>query len=168
MNILVNQQGRACLADFTLITTEQGSITSSAGAGGTIRWMSPELLDPKAFGFADVRLTKGSDCFAFGMVIYEVLSGWVPFDSLKDTAVIFKIVCGERPEKPAGSRGEWFTAEIWTMLELCWKPQPADRPSSSDILRVLEKSQPPLRLSVPHVNTDMVANADALSSASSA
>ena len=40
--------------------------------GGTIRWMSPELLYPAMFGFDNSRPTKQSDCYAFGMVIYEV------------------------------------------------------------------------------------------------
>lgn len=33
--------------------------------------MSPELLDPERFGGGD-RPTKQSDCYALGMVIYEV------------------------------------------------------------------------------------------------
>ena len=41
-------------------------------AGGTVRWMSPELLDPDRFGIADDRPTKASDCYALGMVVYEV------------------------------------------------------------------------------------------------
>jgi serine/threonine protein kinase len=41
-------------------------------AGGTYRWMSPELLDPEPFGVQGDRPTKQSDCYALGMVIYEV------------------------------------------------------------------------------------------------
>jgi len=40
--------------------------------GGTTRWMSPELLDPDRFEFPDSRPTKQSDCYALGMVVYEV------------------------------------------------------------------------------------------------
>ena len=43
--------------------------------GGTYRWMSPELLDPDRFGMPqseENRPTKLSDCYALGMVIYEV------------------------------------------------------------------------------------------------
>ena len=43
--------------------------------GGTRRWMSPELLDPERFGIPeseDNRPTRQSDCYALGMVIYEV------------------------------------------------------------------------------------------------
>jgi serine/threonine protein kinase len=44
-------------------------------AGGTRRWMSPELLNPEMFDIPQsegVRPTKQSDCYALGMVIYEV------------------------------------------------------------------------------------------------
>ena len=44
-------------------------------AGGTPRWVSPELLDPDRFEISDYRPTKQSDCYALGMVIYEVRTG---------------------------------------------------------------------------------------------
>ena len=34
--------------------------------------MSPELYDPERFGATDDRPTKQSDCYALGMVVYEV------------------------------------------------------------------------------------------------
>jgi serine/threonine protein kinase len=40
--------------------------------GGSWRWMSPELLDPELFGVQGDRPTRQSDCYALGMVIYEV------------------------------------------------------------------------------------------------
>ena len=43
--------------------------------GGTRRWMSPELLYPERFGVPESennRPTRQSDCYALGMVIYEV------------------------------------------------------------------------------------------------
>ena len=41
-------------------------------SGGSLRWMSPELLDPEKFGASDPRPTKESDRFALGMLFYEV------------------------------------------------------------------------------------------------
>ena len=32
----------------------------------------------------------------------------------------------------------WFTDDIWSTLERCWKPRPGDRPSVKDVLRCLE------------------------------
>ena len=55
------------MADLgTNIVTE-----SFVASAGTWRWMSPELLDPKRFN-SNGRLTPESDCYALGMVVYEV------------------------------------------------------------------------------------------------
>jgi serine/threonine protein kinase len=51
-------------------------------AGGTRRWMSPELLYPERFGIPESegdRPTRQSDCYALGMVIYEVRVRVSPF-----------------------------------------------------------------------------------------
>jgi serine/threonine protein kinase len=90
-NILINRDRRACLADFGLSTITGVATRATAGAsrtslisnetlmsftaGGTRRWMSPELLDPEMFGIPQSegdRPTRQSDCYALGMVIYEV------------------------------------------------------------------------------------------------
>lgn len=39
--------------------------------GGTLPWMSPELLDSLRPGF-NIRSTRESDCYALGTVVYEV------------------------------------------------------------------------------------------------
>jgi len=90
-NILVNKERQACIADFGLSTitgvparttvgisraslVSNDSLMSFTG-GGTRRWMSPELLDPERFGIPESegdRPTRQSDCYALGMVIYEV------------------------------------------------------------------------------------------------
>ena len=133
-NILIDQFGHACLADFGLLTmiSDQDTFLSSCTQGGTTPWMSPELLDPESFGLKQSRLTKESDCYALGMVIYEILSGKTPFAPYK--APVLKILRGERPEKPRGAEGAWFTDGIWEMLELCWNPRPNDRPNLNTVL----------------------------------
>ena len=90
-NILISKDRQARLADFGLSTItgagaraaardsptsviSDDSLMSFTG-GGTCRWMSPELLDPERFGIPqseDNRPTRQSDCYALGMVIYEV------------------------------------------------------------------------------------------------
>jgi serine/threonine protein kinase len=101
--------------------------------------MSPELLDPARFGFKDGRPTKESDCYALGMVIYEVLSGKTPFTPDKVLIVMRKVTEGERPGRPEGMKGAWFTDDLWETLELCWVPQPKRRPSIEAVLECLER-----------------------------
>ena len=146
-NILVNKNGRACLADFGLLTIEPDAAGTTSSdsfqGGGTTRWMGPELFYPEKFGLTGRRLTKSSDCYALGMVVYEVLSGKVPFHHYKyhnGIAAVRRILDGDRPERPQGDEGLWFTDALWNALECCWKPTPGDRPSAEDVLHGLEKA----------------------------
>jgi len=100
--------------------------------------MSPELFDPEKFDLKDSRQTKYSDCYALGMVVYEVLSGRVPFSRHHGPAIIGAIIKGERPGRPRGEKGTWFTDSVWCVLERCWKPSPRDRPNIEDVLQCLE------------------------------
>ena len=135
-NILIDNNGHARLADFGLlrILSDESTITSTAGGATTAQWMSPELLYPDGFGLTDTRPTKESDCYALGMTIYEVLRGKTPFAQYSSLAVVWKILEGERPGRPEGAQGEWFTDSIWGLLDLCWKPQRGDRVNAKTIL----------------------------------
>ena len=112
--------------------------SSSIIHGGTYRWMSPELFYPENFGLKDSRPTRYSDCYALGMVVYEVLSGKVPFPRHHTCAVVAKIGRGERPGRPRGAEKKWFTDDVWTMLQRCWTAEREDRPKIEDVLRRLE------------------------------
>jgi len=98
--------------------------------------MSPELFDPEIKYHCR---TKYSDCYALGMVIYEVLSGHLPFYEYKSWAIFGKVAGGDRPERPQGAEGVWFPDDVWEALEHCWTPQPGDRPSVEDVLQCLER-----------------------------
>ena len=108
--------------------------------GGTYRWMSPELFYPENFGLTDSRPTKHSDCYALGMVMYEVLSGRVPFPRHNICAVVAKVSRGERPGRPRGAERRWFTDEVWGVLQRCWAPRRDHRPKIGDVLRCLEEA----------------------------
>ena len=102
--------------------------------------MSPELLDPDQFKLGGGRPTKDSDCYALGMVILEVLSGKPPFPDYNGMIVMRKVVEGERPGRPQGGEGVWFTDDLWEMLEQCWSSQPGRRPTIDTVLRCLKHS----------------------------
>ena len=141
-NILIDQACHALIADFGLLTIVSDptnvSLSSSYTQGGTARWMGPELIDPQRFGLKNGRPTKYSDCYALGMVIYETISGQVPFHKHADLTVFVKVLEGVRPSRWAG-----FTDDLWEMLELCWAPQPNTRPNIEYILHCLESDSPP-------------------------
>ena len=141
-NILIDQDCRPRLADFGLLTIVSDAAISTSGScveDWAPRWMSPELLNPDMFGFKESRPTKESDCYALGMVVLEVLSGRPPLASDKVFIVMRKIMDGKRPGRPEGPEGEWFTDDLWRMLELCWAARPESRPSIEAVLECLEQ-----------------------------
>jgi serine/threonine protein kinase len=68
-NVLIDDIGRACIADFGLSKIKydalsQANTTKGQSSMGTIRFMSPEMMEGKA--------TKEGDVYSFGMVGYQV------------------------------------------------------------------------------------------------
>ena len=142
-NILIDEGGNARLADFGLLTIVSDSTlaatTSLSESSGTLRWMSPELLDPARFGAKNGRPTKESDCYALGMVILEVLTGKVPFQRCGSLVVMRKIYEGQNPDRPKGPEAVWITDDLWRMVEKCWFRRPKQRPTVGDVLECLEQ-----------------------------
>ena len=114
--------------------------------------MSPELLSPELFDLKGSRPTKHSDCYALGMVIYEVLSGQTPFAPSTVPAVMLMVLEGKRPGRPQEEEGKLFTDAIWGVLERCWKPRPSDRASAKAVL--LSMGADPSSSTLTHSSAD--------------
>ena len=135
-NILIDKTCHARIADFGFTILSDSMIPNLGAQGGTVRWMSPELLDS---GAQDRQPTKYSDCYALGMVIYEVISLCVPFYQYQNSVIPGKVVQGDRPERPKGVDGVRFTNDVWEMLERCWAHKLGNRPRIEDVLQCLER-----------------------------
>jgi len=117
--------------------------------GGTVPWMSPELLDPQSFGLKKSRPTRESDCYALGMVTYEIISEQAPFAPSK--APVLNILRGNRPE-----RRPQFTDDMWGTLGLCWKHQPSERINARTALLRFEETPLPSQPTSPNTNGDAI------------
>ncbi|KAJ3873643.1 kinase-like domain-containing protein [Lentinula edodes] len=130
-NILIMDDFNCCLADFGLaLVTESPSLhEKSLNLRGSVRWMSPEILDPKLFHLIQ---PKSRDIYAFGCTVVEILSGKVPFQNIKyDVAVISQVLRGCRPEIPASLAQ--MSGDLPELVSSCWDPMPSRRPTADDI-----------------------------------
>ncbi|KAJ7483070.1 kinase-like domain-containing protein, partial [Mycena galericulata] len=133
-NIFVTPSRRACIADFGLSTilTPLSSIrfthSSKRTQGGTVRYQAPELHQG---GHNDHR----SDVYAFGCLVYELLTGTAPFPDLyMDSAVIMAVLQGRRPSRLPSCSGNPSLDGLWNLLQNCWEETPANRPTASQIV----------------------------------
>src|SRR5436305_321295 len=85
-NVLFDEDGNAVLTDFGIATARfHGRLTASGRAMGTPHYMSPE----QAMG----KLVDGrSDIYAVGVLLYEALVGYPPFDGADSFSVSYKQV----------------------------------------------------------------------------
>ncbi|KAF8187284.1 kinase-like domain-containing protein [Mycena galopus ATCC 62051] len=137
-NILIDDNGHACLADFGLALAVESQVlgTSSAGSTrGTLRWLSPEILDSSRKAERQTSLTK-RDIYAFGCTILEIYTGNHPFPHLQDVEIIHNVVIKhERPEIPSNAVAQ--LKDLHPLLKRCWQNDPRQRPSATEIGNVL-------------------------------
>ncbi|RDB18405.1 Serine/threonine-protein kinase STY8 [Hypsizygus marmoreus] len=142
-NILVNDAGRACLADFGLSSVSDDNIlhwtshSNAASKGGSMQWQGPELFDVEKDDI--VPNSKASDVYAWSCVCYEIFTGKIPFFELpRDAVVIAKIQSGVRPSRPLPSSPAWhswgLTESIWALMQACWSKNPEERPTMPQII----------------------------------
>ena len=83
-NILIDETGRSYLTDFGIAhIISDTHITSTGALLGTPDYMSPEQCQ-------GLRATKASDIYSLGVVLYEIITGRVPFDADTPLAVLNK------------------------------------------------------------------------------
>ncbi len=97
-NIMVRPDGRVQIMDFGLAKLQGVSAISKAGSTiGTTAYMSPEQIQ-------GVEADHRADIFALGVVVYELLTGQLPFKGAHEAAVMYEIVNVDPPsvraEKP--------------------------------------------------------------------
>ncbi|KAJ7818800.1 kinase-like domain-containing protein [Mycena olivaceomarginata] len=95
--------------------------------------MAPELLDPLNWGVQNHPRTSASDIYALACVFLELYTGHPPFHGVfsLDPTVSYQVVQGNRPSRPAG---DTIPDPVWDIMQKCWAPNFADRPTISGIV----------------------------------
>src|SRR5215207_9343981 len=94
-NVIVDDEGRAKVTDFGIARAGASDMTETGSIMGTAQYLSPE----QAQGHA---VSAASDQYAIGIVLYEMLTGRVPFDGESAVTIALKQV-SEAPLPPSAS-----------------------------------------------------------------
>lgn len=135
-NIMLDESGNALLADFGLTKMIDASgisqLTADSTVVGTPAYMSPEQGQ-------GIDLTPASDLYSLGVVLYEMLTGDVPFTAETPVAVVFKHV-SEAPPSIQMHNAEVPDA-IAAIVDKALAKNPADRyPTAMVMVNALEKA----------------------------
>ncbi|CAM8902390.1 unnamed protein product [Rhodiola kirilowii] len=125
-NLLMDENEVVKVADFGVARVQAPSGVMTAETG-TYRWMAPEVIEHKAYNHK-------ADIFSFGILLWELLTGEVPYSQLTPLqAAVGVVQKGMRPSTPKDTH-----PKLVSLLENCWQQDPTLRPNFSDITPILQ------------------------------
>ena len=132
-NVMITSRGLVKILDFGIakvagsgtLAPERMEITGDGTLVGTIPYMSPEQI-------VGEEVDEGSDLWALGCLLYEVLTGQSPFER-STTALTLVAIQKEAPDLAALPAG---TPEaLKGLISECLEKDPENRPVSAEVIR---------------------------------
>ncbi|CAG10051.1 unnamed protein product, partial [Tetraodon nigroviridis] len=112
--------------------------TTKMSAAGTYSWMAPEVIKSSLF-------SKGSDIWGYGVLLWELLTGEVPYRGIDGLAVAYGVAVNKLTLPIPSTCPEPFAK----LMEECWDQDPHVRPSFSCILEQLSAIEEAVMATMP-------------------
>ena len=93
LNVLIDRSGRIRVTDFGIARAGNSEITQTGSVMGTAQYLSPEQAQ-------GIEVGPTADIYSVGVMLFEMLTGRVPFDGENAVAIAMKQV-GEEPPVPS-------------------------------------------------------------------
>jgi serine/threonine protein kinase/Flp pilus assembly protein TadD len=117
-NIMITNEGKVKIMDFGLAKFNESTITTVTNtASGTPAYMSPEQIKTE-------KVDHRTDIWSFGVVLYEMLSGSLPFRGEYNQAVAYSII---NEEPPPLTLDKDYQNDVKTILDKLLSKNPALR-----------------------------------------
>src|SRR5436190_7978143 len=122
-NVIVDDSDHAKVTDFGIARAGASDMTETGSILGTAQYLSPE----QAQGLA---VSPSSDLYSIGVILYELLTGRVPFDAEAAVTVAIKHV-SEAPVAPR-TLNPMVPLELEQITLWALNKNPVDRPANAD------------------------------------
>lgn len=118
-NIMITNENVVKIMDFGLAKfVDVRGINKDQSIMGTIAYMAPEQIKGQP-------AVVQTDVFSFGVVLYEMITGTLPFDGLYEAEILYAII-NEDPQAVNAIRSE-CPASIADIVTKCLEKEPKDR-----------------------------------------
>ncbi len=132
-NVILDEEGRAKVTDFGIARAGASDMTLTGSIMGTAQYLSPE----QAQGYA---VNETSDLYAVGVVLYELLTGNVPFEGDSAVSVALKQVSAE-PIPPSQRNPEVEAALDAVVMRALAKDPLARFASADEFIAALQQAR---------------------------
>lgn len=131
---LLLENGRLKVGDFGLARFFTSSIgATTAKTVGSPAWMAPEVITN------GTRISPPSDIFSFGVVLWELMTGHIPWQSSNSMHVMYQVVCNAaRPALPRLPLPS-LPAGYINLIQECWMQAPESRPACAIVVERLRE-----------------------------
>ncbi len=132
-NVIIDDSDNAKVTDFGIARAGASDMTETGSIMGTAQYLSPE----QAQGHA---VSAGSDLYSIGVVLYEMLTGRVPFDAESAVSIALKHVSEAPP--PMSVLNPEVPPELDQIVMWALNKNPVDRPANADqFITALEQAR---------------------------
>jgi serine/threonine protein kinase len=138
-NILLTPNGEPVLMDFNMSSFKHVPLAR----GGTLTYMSPEVLRKVALNEGESAIDERSDLFSLGVVLYEVATGHLPFplhdlDVDVKQAAVRLLELQESGFAPITKQTSEISSTLAAVIERSMSARPEDRPTARALRGALD------------------------------
>jgi len=133
------------LCDFGLSCTSAISRSRTTlmnpGLGGSLLWLAPEIFEAMNCVPAKiVEKTTATDVFAFGLLMYEIVTGQVPYGNNPVDILRYQVPNGLQPEFKGWEHADDDVGrQLIAMMKRCWMTDPKLRPGICELYEELQQ-----------------------------